>query len=257
MKQIITKIITLGGIVSIMTVSVSAATPSPTGGPSPKPTANIKIEDLKERLATKVAEMRKMTPKAVFGTVTQVSISTITIDTPGKAVKIELTDDIKVFQILKGKRTQLVLDNVEKNDVVTVFGDYDGTLDILRAKKIFIEAPTRPVRVHGKIAAIDKKNNVITLKGIDGETYTIDIESDTKTFQWTKGKGVEKSGFSKLEEGAFMSLLGTAEPKKINTYSALRLLFLSQQTVTPTPPPTITKEATPSPTVKRTPTTAL
>lgn len=210
-----------------------------------------KIEDLKERLATKVAELRQSVPKAIYGTVTDTSVSTITVDAQTKAMKIELTDDIQVAQILKGKRTKLDAEDIDKKDIVSVFGDYDSTIDILKATKIFIEAATKPVRIHGTIEAVDRKKNTFEIKGVDGQKYTIDVEKSTDTSLWTKEDGIDESGFSKLEEGMFVSILGTPEKNNESFYTANRILALTipgSETPTPTPEEESTPSATPKPT---------
>jgi hypothetical protein len=240
------------------TISARTNTPTPTSS-----SMDAKIEDLKVRLATKVAELRKSSPKAISGTVTNVSISSITVDTTTKSMKIDLTDSIKVFQILKGKRTTLSTDDISKNDPVTIFGDYDTTLDVLKANIVFIEATNQPQRIHGFVSEIDKKNNSLTVTGLDDTVYTVDIETTTKTFSYTDADSIAKSGFSKIETGMFVSVLGTPDPKKTNTFSANRILHMNAKpgaapTLTPTKTPTET--ATPSatgivkPTVTKKPT---
>lgn len=223
---------------------------TPSASPTPAKNDNqVKIDTLKERLATKVAELRKSSPKAVYGSVTQVSVSTLTVDTAQKAMKIELNDDIVVYQILKGKRTKLAVDDVAKNDVVTIFGDYDETLDILIAKYIFIEATTTPKRIHGFVSSVDKKTNTFVLKGIDNANYTIDVESTTKTQEWSKEAGLVKSGFSKLAVGNFVSVWGTEDSKIPDQYEAIRILIVK----TGLPETTPTSQVTPKTTITVTP----
>ena len=205
------------------TVFAAAKTSTPSATPVSKEVQN-KIDDLKERLATKVAELRKTVPKAIFGTVTQVSLSSVTVDATQKAYKIELTDSIKVAQMLKAKRTALTTEDLAKTDVITIFGEYDETLDILQAKSIFIEAAKLPVRLHGTISAVDKKNNSFTLKGVDEASYTIDVEAATKNSLWSREKGIEKGGFSKLEPGMYVTVVGTEDAKQPDRYSAMRIL---------------------------------
>jgi hypothetical protein len=232
-------------------IAVFAATPtaSPSGV---KKDTQIKIDTLKERLATKVAELKKTSPKALYGSVTQTSISTLTVDTAQKAVKIELYDDIGVYQILKGKRTKLAVDDVAKNDIVTIFGEYDETLDIVTASYIFIEASSEPKRIHGFITSIDKKTNMFVLKGVDGTNYTIDVESATKTQEWTGDGGVVKSGFSKLVVGNFVSIWGTEDEKIPDQYEAIRILLIKSDTQVVNPTPLVLQKASPSATPKNT-----
>lgn len=228
----------------------SSATPSAT--PLSKEVKE-KIDDLKERLATKVAELRRTSPKAIYGTITNISLSSATIDAGQKAYKIELTDDIVVTQILKGKRTKSKTDTLKKDDIVTVFGAYDETLDMLQAKHIVIEPKQSPKRLHGTITDINKKDNSFTMKGIDGTTYTIDVETTTKNNAWSPDKGIQKSGFSKLEQNMFVTVLGTEQERQPDRYTAARILTWKSQT-SQEQEPTLAPTITPSPTTRTSPT---
>lgn len=252
MKTLLLFIITTGLLITpVMHVIAQTDTPEAS------PTISSKVDDLKERLATRVAELRQTAPKAIYGTVSAVTVTTLTVDTQQKAMKIELTDDIEVFQIIRGKRTTLSTDDIDKNDIVTVTGDYDATIDILKAHTIFIESTVKQIRVHGTISNINKSNNTFKITGVDGETYTIDVETTTKTNTWNDN-ALEKTGFSKLEEGQFVSVLGNPDSKDESLINALRILhFTMPGTVTPTPTleatPTATKSATPTKRVTPTP----
>lgn len=214
---------------------------------TPTPTASDKakqIDDLKERLATKVAQLKQSQRQAVYGTIKSVSISTFTVETATKDLKIELTDDIKIFQKIKGIRTELKVENLEKGDIVTVFGEYDATLELLKAKVVFIQSAD-PIRVAGKIEEVNKTNYTITITTADTKTYTIDFETITKTSVWN-GKELEKGGFSKLVVGNTIHVTGSAVAKKENRISAARITNLgSDVTGTATTP---SPSLTPSPT---------
>ena len=224
------------------------------------PIKNQQVEDLKERLATKVAQLRQSERRAIYGTVKSTTISTLTIETANKDIKIELTDDIKVFQSLKSKRTALTVENVAKDDVVSIFGDWDTTVEVLKAKVIFIHSTAGEVqRIVGTISEAKKADYTITVSAPDGKTFIVDFETLTKTNVWTKEKGVEKGGFSKLIVGDTILVVGTAVPKKENRISALRILNIGNLTgEKPAPTPTTAeKEATgssakssPTPTAK-------
>ncbi len=236
-------------LTSVQAQGSTTATPS-ASEVTPASDKSKQIEELKERIATKVAELSQMQRRAVFGTVKSVSIATATIETKTKDIKIELTDDIKVIQVLKGKRTTLTTDNLAKGDIVTVFGNYDVTLDILRAKVIFIQAPL-PQHVSGLVTALDKSAYTVTIKNAEGLTYTIDIETATKTNLWD-GQSMGKGGFSKIQVGDTIHVTGTAE-KQENRISADRILDLLPLGSATRPTPTVVP-ATPSPTPKASPT---
>jgi len=234
-------------------------TPEPTAQ-TPTPTVSEKskqIDDLKERLATKVAELKQSQRQAIYGTIKSVSVSTFTVETATKDLKIELTDDIKIFQKIKGVRTALTINDLAKGDIVTVFGEYDATLELLKAKVVFIQS-TDPVRIFGTITDVNKTDYTITITSIDSKTYTIDFETVTKTLQWN-GKTLEKGGFSKLIVGDTIHITGTAVAKKENRVSAMRITNIGSTSaisaIIPTPTIIASSSETVKPTTKTTPAT--
>lgn len=236
---------------------VFAATATPTSLPSsqqsntPTPTTekSQKIEDLKDRLATKVAELRQKERRAMYGTVKSISVSTMHIDMETKDIKIELTDDMKVFQILKGKRTTLTVDDIAKNDRVTVFGEYDTTLELLRAKVVFIEN-TQIEHISGVITDVNKKDYTITITTQQDVPYVIDYETSTKLSVLSTSEGLSKGGFSKLISGDTVFITGTLVLNKDKRISALRIVnignFTGEKPIS-TPTPT---NISPTPTLK-------
>ena len=261
MKRIVLLMVTLSALTVTGRIMAAPATPSAT----PTDATAKQINDLKDRLATKVAQLRQTQRRAIFGTVKSVSVSTITVATATKDIKIELIDEVKVIQYLnpgptgvKGQRTKLTTNDIAKGDTVVVFGDYDATVDILKANVIIIQN-TFPKRIAGTVTAIDKTEFTITVKTNDGQSYIVDIETTTKTFLWDATNGIQKGKFSKITVGDTVSVVGPAPAKKENRFSADRILDLGNvsggaPTQTPSPNPTITGSPTPSPQKSPTPT---
>ncbi|MBI2404767.1 hypothetical protein HYV22_01145 [Candidatus Gottesmanbacteria bacterium] len=229
----------------------AVATPSATTQP------NKQVEDLKERLATRVAELRQTQKKAIAGKVKNVSVSTITVETKTKDIKIELPDEIIVIQYLKGVRTKLSSSDIDTGDTVIVFGDYDATVDILKASVIIIQN-TVTARASGTITAIDKTDFTLTVLAADGKSYVIDIETTTKALAWGIQQGIQKGGFSKMTVGNTIHVLGTPVANKDNRISAIRIFDLGNLTAaagaqapsaspTPTGGSSPTKSPTPTP----------
>lgn len=235
---------------------VMAATASPTATVAPTP--QKALEDLKERLATKVAALRDVVTRAISGSVTSVSVSSAVIETTAKNYKVEYEDELKVAQIINGKRTDLTQDDIEKGDAVTVFGSYDATLELLKAKYVFIESKKVYTRIIGTVTGIDKEAFALTILTTDGKTMTSDIEKTTKVTTWATADGIVKAGFSKIALGDMVHIIGTADPKKETNVSALRILDLgnisgeSAPAATLAPTPTSTVSATPKSTTKPT-----
>lgn len=237
------------------------ATPSSTRAPAAA-TGSAQMEDLKARLATKVAELRTVVKRAMYGTVKSVSVTSAVIETKTKDIKIELTDDVTVTQLISGKRTDLAIEDIESNDNVTVFGTYDETLDLLKAQYIFIESTVTPVKISGIVADVDKEDFVLTINTTEGKSLTVDVENTTKTTLWTKEGGLVKGGFSKIAVGDSVHITGTPVAKKENNYRGLRILNLGNITgsastpttaVTPTASASATPRNTPRPTLSPTP----
>ncbi|MCX6791961.1 MAG: hypothetical protein NT149_02900 [Candidatus Gottesmanbacteria bacterium] len=235
----------------LFATSVYGASATPTVTAAPTPDTQQKLDILKDRLASAATQLKQSQKRAIFGTVKATSVSTITVATKTSDMKIELTDTISVFQILKGKRTTLTTDQVTRGDDVVVFGDYDTNLDILKAQVIFIQG-TLPERLSGTITAVSKINYTITIATPEGQSFIVDFETTTKNFNWTKEKGVQKAGFSQLVVGDTIHVLETPAPKIANRVSAIRILDIGNLTGT-TPTPTATPTATP--TTKTTPKT--
>ncbi len=249
----------LGSLVicSLFSPIVLAASSTPSATPKPATAeasdASKKLEDLKERLATKVAELRQTERKALFGSVKSKSVTSLSIETKTKDIKIELTDDIKIAQFIKGKRTALTVDDIDKGDVVTVFGDYDSAIDLLKAKGIFIQHAF-PKRVSGTISTIDKTDFTVSVVTTDNQSLIIDIEKDTRINTWIKEKGIVKSGFTKLTSGDVVHIVGTSAPKKDNRVSAIRIVSLGNISGSTATPADTEASAAASPTKKETPT---
>ncbi len=211
-----------------------------TAPPSAQEAEKLKqIEDLKDRLATKVAQLRQKQKKAIAGNVKTISIASVTIETPTKDIKVDLTDELKVIQYLKGKRTILKTDALAKNDPVVVFGEYDLTLDVMSPKVILIQSPANLLNKTGTIIDIDRTNFTLTLITPENQEIIIDIEKSTRTDNAGTGGLIEKSGFSKLNIGDTIHLLTTLNAKLANRFSARRILNLGNITGAKTPAPTL------------------
>ncbi len=249
MKRIVLLMVTLGALTVTGRIMAAPATPSAT----PTDATAKQINDLKDRLATRVAQLRQVQRRAIFGTVKSVSVSTITVSTATKDIKIELIDEVKVIQYLnpgptgvKGQRTKLTTNDIAKGDQVVVFGDYDATVDILKSNVIIIQN-TIPKRTAGTVSAIDKTEFTITVNAIDGQSYIVDIETTTKTFVWDATGGVQKGKFGKLTVGDVVFVVGPTPAKKGNRFSAERILDIGNVTgAAPTPAPTATTTASPT-----------
>ncbi len=209
-------------------------------------TKSSNLDDLKERLATKVAQLRTSENRAFFGLVKSKTVATFVIETKTKDIKIDIPDDVTVARYLQKKRVNLTMEDVAKGELVTVYGEYDTTLELLKASFILIESAS-PLRLSGTVSSIDPKDFSLMLATRTGQIYIVDIETTTKVTRWDKTHKFAKSGFSKMVEGETIHVVGTPVPKKDNRISAIRILNLGNP-IGEAPPKL--EESTPSATTR-------
>jgi hypothetical protein len=232
---------------------IFAQSASPTATPTGT-AASDKLDELKDRLATVVAELRQTQKRAIAGVIKSTSLTTAIIETKTKDLKIELIDELIVHQNISGKRTKLTVDDLETGDHVAVFGDYDTTLDLMKAKVVFIQTPL-PVFVAGRIQAIDPKEFTLTIQSQEGPLYIVDFEKTTKTQKWTGGDTLAKGGFAQFAVDDIVHVAGSYVKGESNRITAQRILSIGNPTATPTPTtaPEATASATPSATASPNP----
>lgn len=248
MKKIFYFSIILFILINIGFTSVKAQS-SATKSASPKPskTTTTAVDDLKERLATKVAELNTTERRAISGTVKSISVASFVVETSTKNLKIELNDDIKVYKIDGVKKTTLSTDNLKEDMDISIFGLYDGTLDLMNAKIIYIE-PTPLTTLVGSVAKVDAADYSLTLESSTGTTNIIDYEKYTVSEVWSPSQKFQKLGFSKITQNNPIVTTGIQNIKDKSRYSAYRIL-----TINLNPTEAIPKDATPSATITKKP----
>lgn len=224
--------------------AVSAQSTNPEGTVAGQ-TQKDKIEDLKERIATKVAQLRAQALKPQMGEIKSVSKDGFTLKTSRDEKKILLTEETKIFRINLGKKTTIQLAALKIGELAAVVGSTDSQGEFV-AKVILVK--TLPVNINGTVEKIDSKNFTLSVKNTKkGLVYVVDIEGITKMQSWVKGKGIEKTGFSKIKAGDRVHVNGTASTDEANRISAMRILVLPS---TPAATPTV-GSATPSATPQK------
>lgn len=218
---------------TIKLTSPQKATPSPTS-------AEIidklkKIEILKEKIATKVAEMREKEKGAISGTIKKVSKSTLTIATAKGDKTISFSDDVAYYSLKEGAKKEATA-KFQEQEIITAFGYYDQEKTTLAAKYIYFENP--PLHIQGKIADTDKTNYTITVKEKQGE-IVVDVEKNTQTSLFDRQKkNFIAGGFSRMKVGDIVHILAPPNPKTENQRVSARKIYLlhleNQVEVTPT-----------------------
>lgn len=261
-RKLILIIFTLYALLLITGRSISAATPSPkptlnTGTPSVSPSNPLidklkQIETLKEKVATKVAEIRAQDQAAIYGSVNKISANSISVNTSQGNRTISYSEDTIFYVLTETGRTDSSIKKITEGDNISVFGYLADDKTTLAAKYIYIELAY--FHVIGKIADIDKDNFTITVNDKSSNIVT-DIETYTK-ISTVGADGIKlKIGFSKLKTGDLVHLSGLSTKKDTGRVSAYYIIVIPPpKEIGPTPTgsinPSPTKQSSPSATPK-------
>lgn len=242
----ITAIILLAGGTRITLAQTSS--PAPTDA-SPSVTTFIdklkQIELLKEKIATKVTQIRQNEKSGVGGTIKSLGDTTITLTTLSKEQTVSYSEDTIFFKMTDaGKSDPLDVKQAKKlkiGDELAILGYFDTAHTSFSAKYIYMFAS--PQTVFGKIADKDTANYTITVTTPKGNML-VDIETYTKIWSYTKKGGLARGGFSKLKQNDTVHVFATANPKEDNRFSANKIISLNFESATPSATPTASSDET-------------
>lgn len=197
---------------------------TPTLSPSPTSTvSNLEqqINNLKDRIASRVAQLNLVEKRGVIGTVTDVSETQLTItDTKGNTQFIDV-DELTKFSSPVAKASFGISD-ISKGSTVGIIGLYNK--DSQRLLGRWVDVLQNPTYLSGAILSLDKTNFNFTLATADGKNTTIEVEAITKTTSYTKENGIVRSGFSKLTEGQRVIVVGFADTGVKGAIMASRII---------------------------------
>ncbi len=217
-------------------LSIQSITFAQTGTMAPSPTLTLdekNIQNLKEKIATKVAELREKNNKAVSGFVTSTSDLSIKIkDENDVGYEIKLDDALtKYYQVAGTLLKEKKLEDIEKNMFVIATGVASDTIinsNIVYVDEMFLVK-------FGKVTEVDVNNFSLKVLSSDKDTYTLEIETSTKQQMINvKTLEIERVGFSKIKEGDTIHFVvkKTGEespPAGGNTYSPTKILIIPQE----------------------------
>lgn len=257
MKKIFIELIILFFAAASVFAADETASPQPTVSDMPAPTKAVtdKIQELKDRVANRVAALNKEKLAGLTGTVKSISDSALILISNSQEYSIQTDEETKVFTIDSNLRKKEVkLSEIEKEKTVTIIGTVNKDEKTAIARMVVEKEPN--VLTIGKVASVSTKEGTVTLLTTEGKTIICDIEINTKSNYYDPQKAaLVKIGLSKIEEGSPIHVFGNKGTEE-NRITALRLLLLPKEIsglVIPSITPEITASATPKPTSAKTP----
>ena len=217
MKKIIGIIfsITIGLILSTGFVFAASPTTTPTPTVSVANKLEQQINNLKERIASRVAQLKLVDKRGIMGKVTDVTDTQLTLTDVQGDIRIVDVDELTKFSSPNAKGSFGISD-IKKGITVGVIGLYNKESRHLLAR--WVDVADNPLILSGATLSIDKTNYNFKITTWDNNQWNVDVETITKTNEYTKDAGTVRSGFSKLQEGQRILVVGVIDkndPTKI------------------------------------------
>ena len=201
---------------------------------------NQQIDELKNKVASKVAELNLVEKRGIIGTVVEVRGNAITLNDSENNTRYVDVDELTKFT--SDAKDTYGLSDIKKGDGLGVIGLYNKDSRRLLAR--FVDAISVPQIIVGAVSKIDKDTFTVTVVTADGKKFDVDVEDITKSFYLQNGTLV-KSGFSKIKLKENVAVYGFSENGNASKISASTLVHFPN--IPPNPNITI-PENVPNPT---------
>jgi len=204
-------------------------------------TPESKIDVIKDKVASRVAELKLVERRGVVGVVESSTDTEIRVIDLNDKTRIIEVDELTKFS--SSDNADFDISDIEKGTKISAIGLYNKESKKLLAR--FVNEISIPVFLTGVISAKDDKGFTITLSTEEEKKYIVDVENITKSFSFENGE-LETAGFTKIETLQNAIVIGFTDPKDANRITASRIITF------PNIPqnPRIAIDAEPTPTTK-------
>lgn len=181
------------------------------------------ITDLKEKIASRVAELNLVEKRGIIGTVNSVDGTEITLEDVYGNVRSVDVDEITNFE--SDADDTFGISDIEEGMEISVLGLYNKQSERILAR--FITVVTIPQFVQGTVQSVDEDEFTVTVLTDEDESYVVDVETSTVSQELIDDE-FETSGFSDIEptQRIFISGLSEDDPNRL---SASRMLLFPIQ----------------------------
>lgn len=214
--------------------------------PTPTNAVTDKIQELKERVANRVAALKKDKLGGLTGLVKSSSDSALILNVDGDDYSIQLDEEAKVYSVDSNLRKKEVkLSELDKDATASVIGVVDKDEKTATAQLIVLKRGS--ISIFGNVLEVSTKDGTITVSTREGKKYTADIEVSTKSNLYNNQTAqLAKVGLSKIEKDSRIHVYGIAGEEE-NRITALRVLILPKSLTVSEKPITPTNKPSPTP----------
>lgn len=219
MKKIINILILLTTIFISVNFNVFAAT-------SPTPTDSKiqeQVDEFKDKIASKVAELKLVEKRGIIGTVTDSSDTQITLsDAKGDKRFVDVDELTKFYS----SSDSFGISDIKKGMTLGILGLYNKQSRRILAREVN-DIPAIPKIIYGGVGVIDSKNFEVTIVKENGAKIIVEVDTITKTYSYLANT-LEKSGFSKIEETQTIIAIGFPDKQDPNKILATRIIIFPE-----------------------------
>lgn len=215
----------------VIVVAKSVASAESVATPSGTMQIDKQVQNLKDKIASKVEELRKKDQKALAGVIKSIekdnTIKIVAND--GRDLIVKYDNSLtKIFLVAGTTKKETQFSDLQMGDYIIVTGPI---MDITISANYIYKDDQFVVQV-GKVTEVNKTDYFIKVISSEKDTYTLDIETYTKLFLMDiKTLEMSKSGTSKIKEGdtVHFVVIRTEKEKELNRHSAERILVIPQE----------------------------
>ena len=191
---------------------------------------NLKVKQLKEKLATKVAELRENQTRGWNGEIAALSKTSFTLVTSSGEIKVRFDDDTLVYK-LGSKKTEASSKDLKNAQTVSVLGLYESEVKQQTAKVILLQ--TLPKFYTGKVTQVDKTQGTLTITTDKNVQIILDYEKTTTATEYDLGeKKLKKSGLSRIATNDTIQAWGYLNEDDVQKVRAVKIIRLPKELTT-------------------------
>lgn len=196
--------------------------PSPTIDKAAQDKLMNQINDLKEKIASKVSQLKLVEKRGILGTIQETTSTQITlVDFSGQTRFVDVDEISKFSSPAAG--SSFGISDLKKGNVISVIGLYNKQSRRILGR--FITVENLPSFLTGVILEVDKTNSSIKIISENARQTTIEIGKVTKTSSYAKTDGLTRSVFAKISTGERVYSVGFPDKKDSTRLIATRVII--------------------------------
>lgn len=178
-----------------------------------------KVDLIKDKVASRVAELKLVEKRGVVGVVESVNDDEIWIRDLNDKTRIIEVDELTKFSSNEGS---FDLTDIDKGTKISAIGLYNKDSGKLLAR--FVNETSIPLFLNGVITDKDDEEFTLSLSTEGEKKYTVDVEKITKSFSYSDGE-LQTIGFSNIDSLKNALIIGYVDPKDSNRITASRIII--------------------------------